>query len=554
MTDDMYGKIFDKTFDGTITYKAGKGPITVKVFDPSKLQDGEYSVKLTDSNMNDGVVAKDAKWVLQRKGDQPITSASTIEKLNEQLILEYGLSVSIVQQNEPCSLRPGKKGMIGQEVSFKNNKPWLKTITDEDETIENGTANSFDYIKNENGEELNSLDCSKDSIFDKTTLKFAPYAVCDYKLRTAGAANPPFTIPYVSPAWFNNNNNAYYLKSNTNALAKLPNVDIILTPDKSKWSRCVVIETNNSMYADQGLETEKSGVLKGRSFDMRAGKSVGSDTDPNAPSDGTLGKSWFPGYAIDVETGQRLNVIFGENSGYDPDNQILKDVLMFKKPLAGRDMIWNPTSDVFVKSTIPSDITAANFVAGCGHYIYVLNQAYDGCKDLYEIGKVGVIQFSRNIAKSTAWTAMPYLSEDATLLSYQNGLIPSECSIKLRVNNPYKVLDGVGTNNFHPSYGFSIDKKTLQTNTLANGNEDKFNVYPNPISSNGGSLTLSNLPDVCSINIYSMDGKLHFQTRRKENNEDKTLVISTLDFASAGIYLVVVRTANGIQSRKLVVY
>ena len=337
-------------------------------------------------------------------------------------------------------------------------------------------------------------------------------------------------------------------------MAKLPNVDIILTPDKSKWSRCVVIETNNSMYADQGLETEKSGVLKGRSFDMRAGKSVGSDTDPNAPSDGTLGKSWFPGYAIDVETGQRLNVIFGENSGYDPDNQILKDVLMFKKPLAGRDMIWNPTSDVFVKSTIPSDITAANFVAGCGHYIYVLNQAYDGCKDLYEIGKVGVIQFSRNIAKSTAWTAMPYLSEDATLLSYQNGLIPSECSIKLRVNNPYKVLDGVGTNNFHPSYGFSIDKKTLQTNTLANGNEDKFNIYPNPISSNGGSLTLSNLPDVCSINIYSMDGKLHFQTRRKENNEDKTLVISTLDFASSGIYLVVVRTANGVQSRKLVVH
>ena len=39
---------------------------------------------------------------------------------------------------------------------------------------------------------------------------------------------------------------------------------------------------------------------------------------------------WFPGYAIDVETGERLNMAFGEDSWLGGDN--------------GRDMIWNPTS------------------------------------------------------------------------------------------------------------------------------------------------------------------------------------------------------------------
>ena len=39
--------------------------------------------------------------------------------------------------------------------------------------------------------------------------------------------------------------------------------------------------------------------------------------------------SWFPGYAINVETGERLNMAFGENSSITGEN--------------GRDMLWNPT-------------------------------------------------------------------------------------------------------------------------------------------------------------------------------------------------------------------
>ena len=45
---------------------------------------------------------------------------------------------------------------------------------------------------------------------------------------------------------------------------------------------------------------------------------------------GETGMGWFPGYAIDVKSGARLYMAFGENSFLAGDN--------------GADMIWNPTN------------------------------------------------------------------------------------------------------------------------------------------------------------------------------------------------------------------
>ena len=50
---------------------------------------------------------------------------------------------------------------------------------------------------------------------------------------------------------------------------------------------------------------------------------------------GSYGLSWFPGYAINVETGERLNIVFGEDSSLPTEN--------------GADMIWNPTNSFFDK-------------------------------------------------------------------------------------------------------------------------------------------------------------------------------------------------------------
>lgn len=58
---------------------------------------------------------------------------------------------------------------------------------------------------------------------------------------------------------------------------------------------------------------------------------------------------WFPGYAIDLETGERLNIGYGEDSFWAGE--------------IGRDMIWNPNDKLY------TTVRASLF--GGGHWIYV---------------------------------------------------------------------------------------------------------------------------------------------------------------------------------------
>ena len=53
---------------------------------------------------------------------------------------------------------------------------------------------------------------------------------------------------------------------------------------------------------------------------------------------------WFPGYAIDIQTGERLNIIFAEDSWLTNEN--------------GNDMIWNPTSNIVTSEFPQYDPTA----------------------------------------------------------------------------------------------------------------------------------------------------------------------------------------------------
>ena len=91
---------------------------------------------------------------------------------------------------------------------------------------------------------------------------------------------------------------------------------------------------------------------------------------------------WFPGYAIDVGTGERLNMAFAEDSWLGAEN--------------GRDMVWNPTEN------LESSLEAQVF-AGGQHWIYVfknsryeqdddnLMPAYDQGAYLYERLEAGVL-------------------------------------------------------------------------------------------------------------------------------------------------------------------
>jgi hypothetical protein len=533
MNDETRTAILNKTFKGDITYKAGAGPINIKVYNPLEAKNGKFELTFVDNDLSNNTLENPTKWILKNLDDNTtITSDVSIDRLNEQVIAKYGFSIGIGQTKDAGQDKSGRNGVIGGSITYKDlgGAAWFFGIPDEGgpEAAAQGGAAFFDFVKSAGGEDL--FDFDRDQSFSKNVLDgaFYPYAMCDYRLRPIGTGGTQFA-PYPTPAWFNNSNNLNYLVGNKNALTKLPNVDIVLTPDKSKWSRCVVIETINPMYVQDGLESEGNA----QSFQIRAGKTVGSDTDPMGTED-SKGKSWFPGYAIDVETGKRLNIVFGENSGYDPNNAILIDALRFTQKPTGRDMIWNPTPDAFVQGGSPGIPTQINLAAGCGHSFYVLSQEYDGCKELFTLA--GTTSFSRTIARTATWTTMPVARN---LLSYKDGIVPNECTIKLRVDNPYAVETGTGAKNGYPTYQFKLEgvqAEEATTPVLVNKALDAINVVPNPYYAYSAYETsqftdivkITNLPAKAVVTIYSLDGKFIRQYRRDE-------VAEKTPFTNAGV-------------------
>ena len=143
---------------------------------------------------------------------------------------------------------------------------------------------------------------------------------------------------------------------NYNDMSQLPSVRIVMTADTTKWTRCPVVEMCDDYTQAEG-QARKFSARAHKSVDKNGDTLVGAATaadlaNPNSPAYiAEYGMGWFPGYAINTVTGERLNIMFGEDSRYVQHN--------------GRDMIWNPVS-TRVDGT-------SDYVIGGRHYIYVLN-------------------------------------------------------------------------------------------------------------------------------------------------------------------------------------
>lgn len=113
-------------------------------------------------------------------------------------------------------------------------------------------------------------------------------------------------------------------------MTNLYSVDIVLTPDKSKWSRALVLESGSApVDGDFHIKQDFYGnTYLNIRHEPKTCPSVDKDGKPD--NSGTTGFGWFPGYAINVETGERLNIMFAENSEDVQNN--------------GNDMIFNPTN------------------------------------------------------------------------------------------------------------------------------------------------------------------------------------------------------------------
>ncbi len=532
LDDDTRSRIVSPGFDSTLTYQPGRGPITVTVFNPFEIKDGEYELRLVDGDNTDTKLADTARWELRKLPDgQVIASEKTIAKLNEQIILQYGFSVTIAQTGEPGQKIDDRNGAIGGEVEYADpNNAWLFGFPDDF-----GGNPFFNFVKTGPLEKDENID-PKQGLSTIGNGWFVPYVLADFD---AG--------PYITPAWKNTLNNAA-VGNKRDKLPSLPNVDIVLTSDKSKWSRCAIIETASELYTGDTstFKIQNNGnTTKGRlMFDIRYSPSVGKDDNNNdglPDPDGELnpstapdnlgipaayqgkpvfGMGWFPGYAVDVETGRRLNVFFGENSGYSS---------AIKPGFTGRDMLWNPT-DQFADPDFPFSYWGGAVLGG-HHWVYVMNTNYDSCAALR---KRITPEFGANALKvqqvgKIAWAGMLQLAPGFKMNALKDGLIPNDTRIKLRVDNPYQTWYNDQDSNKktgNPKYLIKIQGRepSALTEVAVQNALDSVKMVPNPYyayseyesSQFTNTVKITNLPGKCTVTIYSLDGKFIRQYKRDE--------------------------------------
>jgi hypothetical protein len=559
-TDQFDDQDDPSTFDGVIDYEDGAGPIEVQIYNPLEVKNGDYQITFVDENMGNTELDEDVRWVLTDLNDPSlvIQSDGDISTFNDQVLAELGITVGIGQTEEVGVNADRSNGAIGAQVEYlnENQVQWFNALPDEwapgigDYPVSPFypaiSTQVYDYADTDLGGAVD-LDPFQ-ALTNIGDGYFFPFLLGDFRNR---ATNP--IGGYLSPNWKPNGG----LVSNTarDFLPELRNIDIVFTSDKSKWSRCVIVEMRTPEYNTFPTPAGATATSEGDRLHMqtRAAPSVGKEAGPDGmpmPDNemwvdgnetGTReGMGWFPGYAVDVETGERLNVFFGENSVYDESNgltqyytgsQLDDNGTPVIRP-TGRDMMFNPTSQPYL-NLLPdfpdNQPTIFDFVTGGQHWIYVDGQKYDRCEDLHSRldPERQSNQFSPVSAlKRVQWSGLPLLPPGVSMLSYANGLIPNDMIMKVRVDNPYQVKVGTGEFNGYPTYRFSlegVEADELTDETIESA-LDQINVVPNPYYAyseyetqrNDGVVKITNLPAKCIVTIYSLDGKFIRRYNRDE--------------------------------------
>ena len=516
ISDEMRQQIFAGSNDGTITYEPNAAPIKVKIYNPFEVPDARFELTLVDEDTGNDELEVPTYWQLTNltTGEQ-IVSERSIDQLNEQTLAEYGFSITVHQQAEPGDTSVQSNGAQRNAIIHleENAEPWFSTIADEAPST--FYRSEFDFIRTDPiyNDEI-GLD-PRQQFTQSSSSAFYPYSLAYFR---------PDARPYITPAWIDDRNDIVRLR---NPLADLNNVDVILTSDESQWSRCVVVETATRYYYDTitglGILTEGNA----HHFQLRQAASVGKldangDGLPDPDGDG-IGMSWFPGYAVDVETGDRLNIFFGENSTY---NGMLASTFYHTPAMGakqiGNDMIWNPSDQQWLRTEVPAG-NIYDAIAGGQHFIYVTKQPYDECAFI----RTQLQDLAFQAIDQITWTALPLLQPGQQMRSYADGLIPSKVRIELRANSAYEVTSAVNVNNGYPIYQFSFEG--LEADPLLSGAEKsdalaQINVFPNPYYGVSGytdydfseTIKITNLPAKCSVTIYTLDGKFVRQFQRDE--------------------------------------
>jgi hypothetical protein len=540
-------EILKNGYSLTPTYKAGKGPIDILVVDPLNLAKGYFECKFhsySDTLTNEATGAFWTMYRYDRFGGEIIDSVAAEQSIqidNDQLIPKWGITVRIRNfeyvevdsQNVPYKedTYPISSGLSYADSS----KMWLTFVSDLDgfnplNWIRSGTYGKEDEVPDYSPNNLYSNpECYIDNFNDSlkiwsnvleggASLHALTGYECDFMPLAYFKSNPSYPNSPANPE--NGRNYAGFALS--------PSIDVVFTSDKSKWTRCPVIELGRDANLNLG------GAVPGA---LRKSQSL----NKNGMPDGTgTGMSWFPGYAIDVESGDRLYLAFGENSFLGLDN--------------GSDLKWNPSArmidglgspvlggmhPIYVFSSNAKTLNGSSFNIDLGSY----EESNNKLEELMHLVEETNGQAKRDYYSSLAWVIYPLATGSAPLLS-------SEARVKIRVNKEYKTFLATGENNGRPMYSWNMnDFGTDRSNEYALAEALRLiNVVPNPYyafsayerSKLDNRVKITNLPQECTITIYSINGKL---VRKFKKDSELTFTDWNLQNSSgipvaSGVYLI----------------
>ena len=550
-TSSTLANILSNGFVDTPEYDYGKGPINIKVVDPLLLAPGYFECKFRDYTAPlVGNSADTASWVVyqyDKKGGLLLDSADSemaINGDNEQIIPQWGISVQIHQEKYYFPSGSGNisfktTDMISSSIEYADSsKRWLAGVPDNDAYFPSNWIRSGDYSP-ETDVNAAGYECLPDGPTYLNPCNYRDEVGADpdqvYESILEGTIAPHRLVGYQSDymplAYFG----TFSGSSKTNAsISFLPSVNIVMTNDKSLWTRCPVIELGRNTDLNVGACAPGA---------MRKSPSV----DKNGNPDGTgTGMGWFPGYAVDLESGARLYLAFGENSFLGGEN--------------GADMVWNPTNrfvsnvgtplmggmhPVYVYSYKQATINGYNsgydfpaYVPGDGE-----NNTTNALRAKWLEVETNSTQAKRELYGSLTWISYPIVAQGQSLMA-------TDVTIKLRINKEYKNYVATGENNGRPMYSWSMDEIATVI-----ASEDKLkealkliNIVPNPYyafseyerSRLETKVKITNLPEKCTVTIYAVNGKL-IRTFKKDSP------ITSLDWdltnfksipVAGGVYLI----------------
>ena len=577
-------------------YDLGKGPLDIKIIDPLKVPEDTYTVRFINVDIdniygicgsvnparaiNEGNFIPFEYEIENTKGEIVKSDiALRYQDKYEQIFSDWGFSITTHMDNFAgfANTNSFQNGFLTSSIEFEDpSKPWLWFLPDEDRR---DGMYYYNWIRSgtyENKEDFG--DCKADPAFNDRKINegfvdpnknfekvldgtWAPYKFVStfrYGLAVEAAAGTSTTF------------------QSLNMGEVLSSVDLVITKDKSKWTRSCVIETGENHWVEdvlcdqytQKYENRNSigGALK---FGLRKSPSV--DKDGTVPDSLHTGMGWFPGYAIDVRTGERLNIAFGEDSWLKSEN--------------GQDMIWNPTHGMVYWSTP---------IFGGKHYIYIFGNnvrstaasavpydapAYDSCKFLYEKLKQYENQSNPSITTlnqawaSAMWCAIPmtnpYFIKEYDTIADPYGFIATDVKIKIRVATHYtKAMaeDMVVPNPVNDNFPlFTFTTKDVQTmynhRDLALSGLEEIKVVPNPYYGNSdyereqldNYVRVTNLPQRCDITIYNTSGTLirFFSKGDSETFWQWDLKNSANISVSSGVYIFHIKAYDPNDSGKI---